>query len=327
MLRVTAPCRLHLGQLDLNGSLGRMYGGIGVALDGPRIVLRAERQDGLVVEGFDTARVSDLARTFMNKAQIGSGARIVVRESIPAHIGLGSGSLLSLSVGSALSTLYDLGLTIEDVARMMLPSDKCDVCVGIFKSGGLVVASGVPRELDWPGAEGYVPPTIFQRPFPQNWRFIVVTPETATQLGQTRHGIPIDMTPPIPPEDVGLVCRLLVMQLLPAVIEGNIDEFGQALTEMQWTIGKQFAQFQGGLYSHPSAEGIVRLLLDNGATGAGQSSWGPTVYAVVEGDDAAQRLETTVGAYLAEANIAAHVRCLRVRNSGARVAWEDGGRA
>ncbi len=324
MLRVTAPCRLHLGQLDLNGSLGRMYGGIGVALDGPRIVLRAERRDELVVEGFDTARVTDLARTFVDKAQIRAGARIVVQESITAHIGLGSGTLLSLSVGSALSALYNLKLTTEDVARMMLPGDKCDVCVGIFKSGGLVVASGVPREFDWPGAEGYVPPTIFQRPFPQDWRFIVVTPETATQSGQTRHGISIDMTPAIAPEDVGLVCRLLVMQLLPAVIEGNIDEFGQALTEMQWTIGKQFAPFQGGLYSHPSAEGIVRLLLGNGATGAGQSSWGPTVYAVVEGDDAAEHLEATVREYLAEASVRARVRCLKVRNSGATVAWEDG---
>jgi predicted sugar kinase len=32
---VTVPARLHLGFLDLDGGLGRRFGSLGMALDGP----------------------------------------------------------------------------------------------------------------------------------------------------------------------------------------------------------------------------------------------------------------------------------------------------
>ncbi len=35
-VRVIAPARLHLGFLDLNGGLGRLFGSIGLAIDTPR---------------------------------------------------------------------------------------------------------------------------------------------------------------------------------------------------------------------------------------------------------------------------------------------------
>lgn len=324
MVCIESPCRLHLGQLDLNGSLGRMYGGIGVALSQPRIVMKAEASDQLIVEGHDAERVKSIAGSLLNKAQIQGGARITVEESIPAHIGLGSGTQLSLAVGVVLARLYKLDLTFEDIVSMLLPNVKLDVCIGIFKDGGLVVASGIPTEGKLVDSPGYTPPIVFQHPIPPDWHFVLVSPETATEFGGNRPVIPIDPLPPVPPEDVGLICRLLVMQLLPAVIEGNIDEFGQALTEIQWTIGKQFAPIQGGPYSHPAAEGIVRILLNSGATGAGQSSWGPTVYAVAEGAELATQLEAGLHKHLEKLGISASVRCTTARNCGAILHSEEG---
>ncbi len=40
---VSAPARLHLGFLDLNGGLGRRYGSIGLALDAPATEVRVTR--------------------------------------------------------------------------------------------------------------------------------------------------------------------------------------------------------------------------------------------------------------------------------------------
>ena len=42
-VRVIAPARLHLGFLDLNGSLGRLFGSIGLAIDRPRTELVLKR--------------------------------------------------------------------------------------------------------------------------------------------------------------------------------------------------------------------------------------------------------------------------------------------
>jgi beta-RFAP synthase len=324
MLRVEAPSRLHLGQLDLNGSLGRMYGGIAVALESPRIVILAEEHDELIVRGFDSKRVRAIAGDFLLKAGIGRGARLEVEEAIPVHVGLGSSVQLRLAVGTALARLYNMDFTIEDIARITLQGFRTDACLGLFKYGGLTVASGIPKEFDMPDAEFYIPPVIFQHPFPDDWHFIVVTPETATEFRARREHISLDVLPPIPPEDVGLICRLLAMQLLPALLEESIDSFGQALTEIQWTIGKQFVSVQGGLYSHPSAEGIIRQLLNSGATGAGQSSWGPTVYGIVEGEQAALNSDAVLHKYLEESGIRARVRCLRACNHGVLVQSRKG---
>ncbi|HEX9117301.1 MAG TPA: GHMP kinase, partial [Anaerolineae bacterium] len=70
-VRVEASARLHLGLLDLNGELGRLYGSLGVAIDRPRLVLNARLLTAgaagapLVVEGCEAERVADYARRFL----------------------------------------------------------------------------------------------------------------------------------------------------------------------------------------------------------------------------------------------------------------------
>ena len=43
---VEAAARLHFGVLDLRGSLGRWFGGIGASAPGPSLLLSASRSDG-----------------------------------------------------------------------------------------------------------------------------------------------------------------------------------------------------------------------------------------------------------------------------------------
>ena len=40
---------LHLGLIDLNGDLGRTFGGLGVAIDHPNVILEAEKSQILKV--------------------------------------------------------------------------------------------------------------------------------------------------------------------------------------------------------------------------------------------------------------------------------------
>ena len=50
---VEAPARLHFGVLDLRGTLGRRFGGIGAAAPAPTLLLSASRADRLAVTGED----------------------------------------------------------------------------------------------------------------------------------------------------------------------------------------------------------------------------------------------------------------------------------
>ncbi len=57
---VAASARLHLGFLDMNGGLGRKFGGVGLALDAPATRLTLTRADKNAVEGPESARAAAL---------------------------------------------------------------------------------------------------------------------------------------------------------------------------------------------------------------------------------------------------------------------------
>ena len=79
-----------------------------------------------------------------------------------------------------------------------------------------------------------------------------------------------------PSTDVHHVSHLVLMTLLPALADGDLEQFGRALTEVQEVTGQWFASAQGGTFASGPSRALVRQLAEWGATGVGQSSWGPT---------------------------------------------------
>ncbi|HXI19486.1 MAG TPA: hypothetical protein VNH46_00290, partial [Gemmatimonadales bacterium] len=104
--------------------------------------------------------------------------------------------------------------------------------------------------------------------------------------------------PPAPEREVERVAHLVLMQLLPALADGDLTAFGAALTEVQRVTGGWFAGAQGGRFAPgPTAE-LVERMAAFGAAGVGQSSWGPTVYGLVPHREAARDLAQRVRASL-----------------------------
>jgi predicted sugar kinase len=114
---------------------------------------------------------------------------------------------------------------------------------------------------------------------------------------------------------VGRICRLVLMKAAPALLTDDIRAFGAAITEVQRLVGEHFAPYQGGgVYASPTGRRAVELALARGAAGVGQSSWGPTVFALIRGAAAgalADELRNTLGAEAA-------VWCTRAGRHGAR---------
>jgi predicted sugar kinase len=65
---------------------------------------------------------------------------------------------------------------------------------------------------------------------------------------------------------------------------------------------------------------VIDLLIEGGAAGAGQSSWGPAVYGIVDGDSAAEQLAERVRGLLGP-DVAVYSGPFPAR--GARV-WRQG---
>ena len=281
---VTAPARLHLGFIDPDGSLGRRFGSLGVAIDTPQLVLEARTAPTVSVEGDLDGRVEPLLRRLLRHFALDQGVSIHCRETIPAHVGLGSGTQLSLAVATAVARLFKLDVTLAELARLTGRGRRSGIGVTAFARGGFILDSGGGKVSD-------IPTVIFRHPFPEEWRFVVVVPD----LGEALHGAAEEkafgqLASP-PQEEVAAVCHVVLMQLLPSLIEKDLGSFGQALTAIQRIIGRWFAPIQGGTYATAMAEDILALMVAEGAAGGGQSSWGPAVYGLVGGAEIAWRLE------------------------------------
>ena len=281
---VEAYARLHFGVLDLRGSGGRWFGGIGASASAPSLLLSASPSDALSVDGDDSDRAAAFARQFFGYHRLAGGARIRVKRALPSHAGLGSGTQLALSIARALAELYDVDADIRAVARAMGRAQRSAIGTWTFTGGGLVVEGGRRAESDECG------PLIARLPFPPSWRCVVVVPDGPPGISGADEAEAFATLPTPSEHDVEHVSHLVLMSLLPALAEGDLDAFGRALTEIQEVTGRWFAPAQGGTFASGPSRGLVRQLAEWGAAGVGQSSWGPTVYGIVEGADAAARL-------------------------------------
>lgn len=273
-----------MGFLDLNGGLGRRFGSIGLSLAKPVTRMSVKWADGFTAVGPAAQRVAAHAEEFANRARIHGGAHFEVSEAIPEHAGLGSGTQLALAVGAALARLYKLDLTVEDIAEMTGRGMRSGIGIGAFKQGGLLVDGGR-------GSHTKVPPMISRMDFPPLWRILLVfDPSGLGTHGQHEIQAFRDL-PEFPAEQSAHIARLILMQALPAVAEQDLQNFGNAISQVQRIVGDHFAPAQGGgRYTSPEVAEAMDWLESQGVHCAGQSSWGPTGFAIVESESRAREL-------------------------------------
>jgi beta-RFAP synthase len=123
--------------------------------------------------------------------------------------------------------------------------------------------------------------------------------------------------PNFPAADAADICRLVLMQALPALVEENLCQFGEAITRIQLRLGSYFAAAQGGGYASRGVAEVVDFLGRNGAKGLGQSSWGPTGFAFVKSEDEARRLVDLANRVSWEADVTMLI--CKGNNRGARI--------
>ena len=115
---VKTPARLHLGLIDLNGDLGRLFGGLGVAINCPNFVLEAEKSQTLNVTGERVELTRRLASRFLEANGIREKVTIRVKQAIPEHVGLGSGTQLGLAVAVSIARLFDVEGSTHEFAEV-----------------------------------------------------------------------------------------------------------------------------------------------------------------------------------------------------------------
>ena len=160
---VQATARLHLGFLDLNGSIGRRFGSIGLALDGPATKLTLRRAQSQRVSGPEHARAAAHLEKMQRHLGLKGHYELIMQEAIPAHSGLGSGTQLALAVATALRRLEGFELDIPGDAEQLQRGARSGAGAGLFVQGGLIVDGGH-------GTRKGTPPVLARLAFPDSWR-------------------------------------------------------------------------------------------------------------------------------------------------------------
>jgi beta-RFAP synthase len=307
---VEASARLHFGVLDLRGTRGRWFGGIGASVARPTLLVSAAPANTITAQGEDADRAREFARLFLAHHNLRGGAAVHVHRSLPLHVGLGSGTQLALAVARALAELYGVETDARALAQAVGRGKRSAIGTWTFDDGGLVVEGGRRTESDECG------PLIARVPIPSTWRCVVAIPEGAPGISGAGEAEAFARLPPPPQRDVERVSHIVLMALLPALADADLAGFGRALSEVQEITGRWFASVQGGTFASGPSSDLVRRLAEWGASGVGQSSWGPAVYGIVEGDDATRRLADRVADTMGSS---AMVFAGPFRSDGARV--------
>ena len=276
-ITVQAPARLHLGFLDLHGGLGRRFGSLGLSLNELSTALTASIDDQVTIKGPQSARGEAYVRQSLAAMGITGGVHIEIHNAIPDHSGLGSGTQLALAVGTALSQLYGFDWPLNDMAREMHRGARSGIGLGLFSLGGFVVDGGRKTEGG--------PPTVISRlEFPSQWRVILVLDATDRGLHGHQEKQAFSALPQFPETSAGQLCRLALMQAMPSLAEQDLPGFGAAITAIQEIVGDYFSTVQGGRFASPLVASALSWLKQNGSEGVGQSSWGPTGFALVDSE-------------------------------------------
>ncbi len=300
-VKVKVPARLHPTVLDMNCfNLNRPGGGgVGVSIavyfhatvktiEEPEI--RATGERGLIVEHF--------GHIFKNLLGYEGGFEIDLMDHKRRHVGLGSsiGSMCAICIG--MNEVLGRPFHGWELRRIMgyhsceespmtegclLPAFETGIGAMVGINGGWVVASD---DL-----------VMVQRAPLPNTKVLVFIPEVKSledefQGKETSAESEVELllrrARTLDNMQTGAKARLVLFDMIPAMIRGDLKGIGDALFDISYLGSKRAECEQHGAYGTPIYS-FINAFREMGIEIAGMSSVGPTIFALTQKEDAYRR--------------------------------------
>lgn len=321
-LTISAPSRLHFGLLAIGDLTARKYGGAGLMIDGPRTEVTVAANDQLEVVAADDTQetISDSIRLWQ-KSFAPNSVRGLPLATLPVklavnsplrHRGFGSGTQLAFAVTTALQLAFDQPLPSAEEMAMALGRGKRSAIgsYGFFE-GGFLVDRGIDKES--------IAPLDMRTDFPEAWKIVLIQPLTSQAtpvFGEAERNAFRDLAGSTQTQADNLA-SLLKNGIVPAVLARDFPAFADAVTEYGYQSGLYYSDAAGGAYASSAATAIVDRIRGLGQFAVGQSSWGPTIFAIGPSEKDANWLVEKLAQ--GEDDVACHAEVVSVDNVGMRV--------
>jgi beta-ribofuranosylaminobenzene 5'-phosphate synthase len=226
--------------------------------------------------------------------------KLMLRQEIRPHTGLGSGTQLACGLAS----LLQAAATGEPhpgrglVEAQSLWAGAADTALGAARGTPLArLAESSERGLrSYIGLAGHLQGGLLvdygQQPgerrvarlerysMPAEWQVVLITPAADLLIsGERERRFFESCALPNPARD--LMLELIDDEIVPAVTTADFPRYADALARFGRLGGQLFQSVQGGLFRDPQVEAWIELLERRGYLATAQSSWGPTLFAVV----------------------------------------------
>lgn len=283
---VRTGARLHFGPFSVSGDRGS-FGGVGMMIAEPGFEVTVSKSPGNRFEGPAEyrERVDDLVGR-LNRLRVTAdkgGYDVQLGRVIPRHAGLGSGTQLALALAAATDRLEgrDAG-PVEALARSLGRGRRSAIGVHGFRWGGFLVDAGKESAASLGRLQE-------RMDFPQEWLVLLWTPQDVAGLSGDDESSAFRDIPGMPVETTAFL-KAAAARMSAAITRRDSTSFSTALWEYGTAVGEYFAPAQGGVFSHPRAREVVDWLRERGVRGVAQSSWGPTLAAVLADECDGERL-------------------------------------
>ncbi len=298
-MKIRTPSRLHIALIDLNGSYGRVDGGIGLTLENPGFSMAMNAGDEpisveftnaslpLAVTDEYTKKITRAAAAIRTHFAMEEGFHFTVTETYPTHSGLGSGTQIALAAAKMMTEHAGMHLSSVELAEIVGRGGTSGIGVYGFDYGGFIADGGHSKKQKASfmpsSASDAIPPVLLGRyEFPPEWKILIAIPKTGLCLNGSAEINVFQTYCPVPKPDVEQLSHLIFMNLIPFMIEKDIEAFGDVINKIQ-DIAFNKIEFR---LQPPQVTAICSTMRELGAYGVGLSSLGPALYTVYDSKNA-----------------------------------------
>jgi beta-RFAP synthase len=261
------------------------FGGVGIMIEPPVVEVTIKPAVEFLATGDHADRVKYFAAAAAASWHLPYPPPCSVHVHSPQdHVGLGVGTQLSLATAAGLRRFLQLpDLPVVRLAQDVGRGGRSAVGTHGFQHGGLIVDAGH-------GAGDTIGELAQRMAVPDEWRCVLVCAAGQRGLAGSTEAEAFSRLPPVPQELSRQLWEIAQIEMVPALQRRQCHEFGESVYRFGRLAGECFAAVQGGPFASREIEQLIDAIRGYGISGVGQSSWGPTVFAICESDAVAHGL-------------------------------------
>lgn len=312
VLSITAPSRIHFGLFGGKNPDGNSFGGLGAMVQQPGMELTIAPNDKRVFTGPQANRLEQFTNYWLEftRVEIVDEFQLELAMAPPSHIGLGTGTQLGLCVATLLFQYhYGQSPSVDRLAASTRRGGRSSVGTYGFLHGGLIVDRGKAADQDLATMDLHLK-------YPENWRFVLIQTDSDPGMSGLPENDLFGLATEKMVEKRNSLIKLVKDEVVPAILKEDFNAFSHSIYEFGKLSGSYFSQVQGGPFNGKRITQIIERARAEGIPGVGQSSWGPTIYALAESQTQAEQIREWLVQHL---NPRESVTISKPSNLGARL--------